>query len=123
MAKEAKFSAGGGNLEIEIEFFQSKTGKCNFVLLDKNDKNLEHGSGKRTSNTFQIKSDPNDLDGALLTWEATINGPDLPGQTWKVDMTIRQDGQVIEGGVIPNEDPPTFQLVHVMNDEVRLIAK
>jgi hypothetical protein len=121
--KEAKFSAGGGKLKIEILFGQNKTGTCSFVLLDKNNKNLEHGSGTKSRNTFDIQSDLNALDGALLTWDADINGPDKPNQKWKITMTIKQDGSPIEGGVIPNSDPPTFQLIHVMGDEVRLKAK
>jgi len=118
--KVAKFSKDGGPLEIEIEIGQNKTGKCNFFLFDKNGNQLQNGSGKKTNNIFQLNGTLKELDGALLTWDATINGPNQPGQTWKVTMTIRQDGQAIKGGVNPNGDPPTFQLVHVMDDKVRL---
>lgn len=121
--KKAKFSDKGGPLELEITIGQNKTGKVNFVLFDKDDKNLEHGSGKQSVNTFPIATAISELDGALLTWDATINGNNKKGQKWKVTMTIRQDGQPIQDGIIANGDPPTFTLVHVMDDKVRLIKK
>ena len=120
--KEAEFSKNAGEIEIEIVIGQNKTGKVNFVLFDKQGVNLEHGSGNKSVNKFDLVSALSDLDGALLTWDAIINGKNKPGQKWSVTMTIRQGGQVIKGGVIPNSDPPTFKLVHLMDDKVRLIA-
>jgi hypothetical protein len=107
----AKFSAAGGNLEIEIEIGENKTGTCYFYLYDKNDTQLQQGKGVKSKNKFTITSPRSALDGATLMWEATINGPDKPNQPWSLTMTIRQDGQTLEGGFIPNDG--TFQLVKV----------
>src|SRR5437867_1926273 len=104
--KEAKFSKTGGKLELEISIEENQTGTCQYFVFDKNDNRLQRETGDKTINIFQINSDPKDLDGALLMWDAVINGPDTPNQKWKVTMKIRQDGQTIEGGVITNGDPP-----------------
>jgi hypothetical protein len=128
--REAKFSATGGPLEIEIRIEKNKTGRVNFFLLDRHDEHLDHGAGNLTVNTFKIN--PNltaeQLNGASLLWDAKIHGPDKPNQIWQIIIIIRQDGERIEDGIIEFPDPDgedsnTFQSRIFVTGEVRLRRK
>jgi hypothetical protein len=125
----AKFFKNGGNLEVEIEIGQNKTGSWEFFLFDKDNIRLQRRSGTTTIATIPITSHLSQLDGGLFMLDATINGANKPNQRWKVFLRIKQDGQSIEGGNFEfpepgGEDPMTFKLVLVMKTkEVRLQGK
>ena len=120
--KEAKFSAAGGPLEVEIAIGEIKVATSDLFIFDKNGKRLQHNAGDENDDTFPITKPLGLLDDAIVRWTAIINAPNnKPNQKWTVTATIRQDGQPIEDGVIPNSG--TFQTVTVMTDKVRLTAK
>lgn len=120
--KVAKFSAGGGPLEVEIAIGQIKVATTNLFIFDKTGKRIQHNASDESDDTFPVSKPLSVLDDAVVKWTAIINAPNKkPNQKWAVTTTIRQDGQPIEDGVIPNSG--TFQTVTVMTDEVRLKAK
>lgn len=120
--KVAKFSANGGQIEVEIGIGQIKVASTDLFIFDRTGKRIQHNAGNEIDDTFPVSQPLSALDDAVVRWTAIINAPNnKPNQKWEVTTTIRQNGHPIENGVISNSG--TFQTVTVMTDKVRLEAK
>ena len=126
--KEVKFSKDGGKLKLTFDIGENQSGVSVFFLFDKNNNRLQREETTSTFTTFEIVTEPGNLDGALLMLDTTIiSTSKKPGQKWALTVTIKQDNKSLTTLKYPEsggEDPETFKKMLVMKTkEVRLKAK
>lgn len=126
--KEVKFLKTGAKLKLDLDIGENHSGVSIFFLFDKNNNRLQREETTSTFTTFELITEPSDLDGALLMIDATIiSAIKKAGQKWAFTVTIRQDGVslgVFEYPDSSGEDATNFTKMLVMKTkEMRLKAK
>lgn len=126
--KEVEFSKNGGKLKITFDIGENHSGVSTFFLFDKDGNRLQREETTSTFTTFELITDPRNLDGSRLILDITIiSAIKKSGQKWAFTVTLKQDGESI--GVFkypePNgEDPKTFtKFLVIETKKVRLKAK
>jgi hypothetical protein len=94
-----------GKPAVEIIFGQAHVGNYRFFLWDiegKNPELLSHGNNvDDVLDTFEIDETPANLDGRILSYEVIVQAAEArPEQLYSVNATVRQQGEVVSGGVI-----------------------
>ena len=103
---EITLETSKGKPTVEIIFGHVHVGNYRFFLWDANGKNsvpLQHGNNiDDVLDTFEINETPGNLDQRIFSYELIIQAAEAkPGQIYSVTTTVRQQGKVCVGGVIP----------------------
>lgn len=101
-----------GRPTVEIIFGNAHLGTYRFFLWDAAGKNpalVAHGNNiDDVLDTFEIQRDPGDLDERILSHELIVQAAAAKsGQIYSVTITVRQQGQVCDGGLI--QETGTFE--------------
>lgn len=95
---EIRFNKNGGPITVEIPFGYAQAGAYTLVLWDATgSKKQQIGEGVNTDqipDLYTLPQPNSNNDGCILDCVATVVAPNpRPGEQFRVDMIVRQDGQ------------------------------
>jgi hypothetical protein len=100
-----RLGRGNGRPTVEIIFGNAHLGNYRCFLWDAAGKNpvlIAHGNNiDDVLDAFDIQRNPVDLDECILSYELIVQAAAAKaGQIYSVTITVRQQGQVCDGGLI-----------------------
>ena len=106
---EARISAGGGTVSVEITFGHAQHGLYTIQLFDPEGTELAREAGFSTDtlpDRFDLRFTPAQLDRHFVQWSGAVDAfSNAPGQRFSVIVEVSQAGSTVPGGRIEKSGP------------------